>query len=158
MPLKSRLTRTPQSVDEAADAASSAPPQDVSPRKRRLPPEPPAEDHTATHEAAEEEAVEEVSGDTDQQPNVAAPIERTQTPADGVAAKVGRGRKSASRKAAAVLPDDIAEIEDEATARAMVKQVESEIKDARAAYDAQVASLRKRFLQANEKLAELLGG
>ena len=151
MPLKSRLTRTPQSVDEAADAASSAPPQDVSPRKRRLPPEPPAEDH-------EEEAVEEVSGDTDQQPNDAAPIERTQTPAAGVAAKVGRGRKSASRKAAAVLPDDIAEIEDEATARAMVKQVESEIKDARAAYDAQVASLRKRFLQANEKLAELLGG
>ena len=151
MPLKSRLTRTPQSVDEAADAASSAPPQDISPRKRRLPPEPPAEDH-------EEEAVEEASGDTDQQPNDAAPIERTQTPADGVAAKVGRGRKSASRKAAAVLPDDIAEIEDEATARAMVKQVESEIKDARAAYDAQVASLRKRFLQANEKLAELLGG
>lgn len=151
MPLKSRLTRTPQSVDEAADAASSAPPQDVSPRKRRLPPEPPAEDH-------EEEAVEEVSGDTDQQPNDAAPIERTQPPVDGVAAKVGRGRKSASRKAAAVLPDDIAEIEDEATARAMVKQVESEIKDARAAYDAQVASLRKRFLQANEKLAELLGG
>ena len=148
MPLKSRLTRTPQSVDEAADAASS---QDVSPRKRRLPPEPPAEDH-------EEEAVEEASGDTDQQPNDAAPIERTQTPAAGVAAKVGRGRKSASRKAAAVLPDDIAEIEDEATARAMVKQVESEIKDARAAYDAQVASLRKRFLQANEKLAELLGG
>ena len=148
MPLKSRLTRTPQSVDEAADAASS---QDVSPRKRRLPPEPPAEDH-------EEEAVEEASGDTDQQPNDAAPIERTQTPAAGVAAKVGRGRKSAGRKAAAVLPDDIAEIEDEATARAMVKQVESEIKDARAAYDAQVASLRKRFLQANEKLAELLGG
>lgn len=151
MPLKSRLTRTPQSVDEAADAASSAPPQDISPRKRRLPPEPPAEDH-------EEEAVEEASGDTDQQPNDAAPIERAQTPAAGVAAKVGRGRKSASRKAAAVLPDDIAEIEDEATARAMVKQVESEIKDARAAYDAQVASLRKRFLQANEKLAELLGG
>lgn len=156
MPLKSRLTRTPQSVDEAADAASSGP--EISPRKRRLPPEPPAEDHTATHEAAEEQAVEEASGDTEQQPNDAAPIERTQTPAAGVAAKVGRGRKSAGRKAAAVLPDDIAEIEDEATARAMVRQVESEIKDARAAYDAQVASLRKRFLQANEKLAELLGG
>lgn len=177
MPLQSRLNRQPVSVDDAAKTASETPPAapaaDVGPRRRRLLTTPapdaektPPEDHTDTH--AGEEGGEETpaadtpddSGDGEQQsaPVSAPATAQNQTPAAAVAAKVGRTRKSPVKKAALQLPDDIADIEDEATARAMVKNVESEIKEARAAFDAQVAALRTRFMQANEKLAELLGG
>ena len=96
MPLQSRLNRQPVPVEEAAEAAS----QDVSPRQRRTAapqpePEPeaaPVEDHTDTHEG--EENAETPSGDTQQ-----TPAKQDQTPAAGVAARVGRGRKTAAKKA-----------------------------------------------------------